>query len=494
MKLHKNVLFVLASLVLPAASFTLTSCETTNNSSIISSSEGPSEYIDYVNSDSSRLTVDYKGHNFLEDGVGQVTLKTTIDGDTAHFYNAPDGEENRSEVIKIRFGGIDTPESTGRVEEYGRGASNFTKEKLEEAAENGTIVITTASAVYDTPKFDSTGERYLGLVWVNTEKKDCDYDELSLLNLWIVQEGWSYVKNVAEIPLYADNFYAAEQQSRDYKLNLFSGEPDPLFNYGEYTDVSLLDLKNEIIKQIEAESNGESYTNKYDNTKLRIVGTVAGFSNHILYIQNYYENEDGTGGEYAGINFFVGMNQPPSKYITPNAYIQVCGLGLDSDQFGFQLSDGNFPIVSSSENDAKVLISAADNTEEQQLHVFEYVPSELKNDDYSALNCAVKLTEAVRVSGGYVNDAGTELTLYLEDLEGNDLDYDIYLSDGFIYYPDRENYPGLTWRTLDDFVGKEFNIQGVYTYHTFSSGRVGFQIVPTTSDDIEYLGELDIEV
>ena len=48
---------------------------------------------------------------------------------------------NKVYAGKIRFYGIDTPESTGNVEPYGKQASNFTKAKLEEADANGTIVI-----------------------------------------------------------------------------------------------------------------------------------------------------------------------------------------------------------------------------------------------------------------------------------------------------------------------------------------------------------------
>ena len=60
-------------------------------------------------------------------------VKSYIDGDTTHFYvetsaEFPDG------VVKARYLAIDTPESTGRLEEWGKAASAFTKETLKNAA------------------------------------------------------------------------------------------------------------------------------------------------------------------------------------------------------------------------------------------------------------------------------------------------------------------------------------------------------------------------
>ena len=63
----------------------------------------------------------------------QVTVKSFVDGDTTHFYApesvAPDG------VLKARYLACNTPESTGKIEEWGKAASRFTREKLENAEE-----------------------------------------------------------------------------------------------------------------------------------------------------------------------------------------------------------------------------------------------------------------------------------------------------------------------------------------------------------------------
>ena len=61
----------------------------------------------------------------------EVTVKTYVDGDTTHFYVPK--EVMPSGVLKARYLGINTPESTGKIEEWGKKASRFTKEKLSSA-------------------------------------------------------------------------------------------------------------------------------------------------------------------------------------------------------------------------------------------------------------------------------------------------------------------------------------------------------------------------
>ncbi|MDY4724413.1 MAG: hypothetical protein SO292_04220, partial [Bacilli bacterium] len=119
-------LFALAfALVLVGGSVTfLSSCDSSSSqtseapsiSETPSTSEAP-QFIDYASSDAVRLKLDYKNRDFYKDGVAEVTLRTSIDGDTAHF--TPLVTTTSSETIKARFYGIDTPESSGKIQEYG---------------------------------------------------------------------------------------------------------------------------------------------------------------------------------------------------------------------------------------------------------------------------------------------------------------------------------------------------------------------------------------
>ena len=57
--------------------------------------------------------------------------RSQIDGDTSHFEVS--ASVDPSGVIKARYLAVDTPESTGQIEEWGKAASRFTKEKLSTA-------------------------------------------------------------------------------------------------------------------------------------------------------------------------------------------------------------------------------------------------------------------------------------------------------------------------------------------------------------------------
>ena len=453
-------------------------------------------FVDYVHDGSVTLSLDYTGRDFYKDGIGQFTLKTAIDGDTAHFTPLVDSEHIGT--MKARFYGIDTPESTGKVQEYGKPASNFTKEKLLEANENGTIVVSSAQSSYAPPEPDSTGSRYVSLVWINLTKKNAPLNELYLLNLWIVQDGLSWVKNVQSMPEYQDTFYAAEAQAKDYKMNLHSGEPDPYFNYGDYQDASLLDIKYEIQETLD----DPDHVNTFDGAKIRIQGTVAGFISNILYLQDYvyYDSEDPSlGGEWCGINIFVGMGAISSKYTKINTFIQVCGLAQYTDNYGFQVTDtqGRFPVGSpTSENDAKIIYTADQNVDtEHNLEVQKYTLSELNEiasatDPYNLapLNCRTQVVseddadvpEELKVNDVYIADSG-DITLYFANAEFN-----CYIPFNYKGNPAKPNY---TWAKKSDFMDQKFTLIGVYVLHKTASDKIKFQIVPNDSQDLVWIQE-----
>ncbi len=474
----------------PAAS----SQASSENSSEATSSSAEStlpEWVDYASTDAARLTLDYKGRTFADDGIEQVTLRTCIDGDTAHF-DLPSGKPvGGISYLKSRFYGIDTPESTGKVQPYGRGASKYTKRVLEEAAENGTIVVGSPSLEYCAPTPDSTGSRFVSLIWVNTSVKNAPYNQLSLLNLMIVQDGWSWVKNVLDMPTYEDVFYAAEAQAKAYGLNLFSGKPDPDHNYGEYEDTSLLELKQEV----QACMADPTHVNKFDNANVRVCGTVAGYSNSILYIQDYcfYTDEEGNPiadekgegtGEYAGINIFTGMSAIPAKYTAIGTYISVCGNASDSENFGFQISGAKFPVLSFSDSDAQVLITAENNVEEHALHTFDYTVAELNavarttDYDYECFNCSVNIDGELEVDidHSYDDADGGAFSLAFKNCA-----FSAYITFGVRPDP---NDTSTLWKKAQYFEGHKIRLKGVFNVRKTKSGKYAFQVNPSSNDDI----------
>ena len=94
--------------------------------------------------------------------VKPTTVKTFVDGDTTHF-NMPENSISGN-VLKARYLAINTPESTGQIEEWGKKASNFTKSKLSSAT---SIIIESDN---DKWNLDSTGSRYLVWVWYKTSE------------------------------------------------------------------------------------------------------------------------------------------------------------------------------------------------------------------------------------------------------------------------------------------------------------------------------------
>ena len=459
-----------------SSSSSSSSISTPSSSSTSSSLTSSSTHVDYINQEGAKLKLDYTDRSFMADGVAQVSLAFAIDGDTAHFYELTD--TSKTNLIKTRFYGVDTPESTGSVEPWGHAASDFTEDKLNEANKNGTIVITAAQETYGVPSFDSTGSRYLALVWVNLTEKNAPFETLTLLNLWLVQEGYSYTKNVNNMPSYEDLFFAAEAQARKEKFHLFSDEEDPDYPKGDYEMTTLIEIKREIEKNL-ADS---TYQNKYNNKRVIVRGTVAGFSDHILYIQSYYNSDNFHSdtitlpeeGEYAGINVFVSSIN--SRYTTIGAFVEIRGLCQDS-KFGFQITDTYFPsrTTSTDPKASKVILKAEETAAtEYALYTHEFdKAADLSSASTDVLYCRVSIKEALKVTRAYVSSE-SEITLYFN------APFDVYIT--FMYY---ENDSALKpWSSDTDFVGKSFYVSGVYSYHDTTSGNRRWQIIPTSNSDL----------
>ena len=136
------------------------------------------EVVDYASSVKLDLSSPYKKQ--------EVTVKLHIDGDTVHF-NVPHSV-NPTGVLKARFLAVNTPESTGKIEEWGKAASKFTRSKLESAV---SIILESDDGRWN---IDSTGERHLVWVWYKTAE-DAEYRNL---NIEILQEGYAISSNASQ--------------------------------------------------------------------------------------------------------------------------------------------------------------------------------------------------------------------------------------------------------------------------------------------------------
>jgi len=208
-----------------------------------------------------------------------VTVKAFIDGDTVHFH-VPESV-NPTGVLKARFLAINTPESTGKIEEYGKAASRFTREKLSAAT---SILVESDDSNWNP---DSTGDRYLVWVWYRTDESQ----PYRNLNLEILQEGLA-IANSSNNNRYGSMCMAAIRQAKAYKLGVYSGQKDPEFFYGEAVELTLRELR----------TNIESY----NGVKVAFNGVITMNDGGSVYVEDYDEES----GIYYGISVYYGYGLP----------------------------------------------------------------------------------------------------------------------------------------------------------------------------------------
>lgn len=207
----------------------------------------------------------------------EVTVKLFIDGDTTHFY-VPSSVMGSS-VLKARYMAVDTPESTGKIEEYGKKASKFTREKLE----NATSIIIESETAEWTP--DSTGSRFMAWVWYKT----ADMTDYRNLNIELLQNGLAIASNAGGNQ-YGETCMAAIAQAKREKLNVYSGEKDPDFYYGEAVELTLRGLRTNI--------------DTYNGMKVAFSGVITTNDNNSVYVESYDPETD----MYYGMAVYYGFN------------------------------------------------------------------------------------------------------------------------------------------------------------------------------------------
>ena len=241
---------------------------------------GCGEKPDSQGDDSANSFVDYVEKTKLDLNSNtkklEVTVHAYIDGDTTHFNVPHDIAENG--ILKARYMGINTPESTGKIEEWGKKASTFTKEKLMNAA---AIMVESDN---DQWNLDSSGGRHLVYVWYKPTA-DADYRNL---NLEIIQNGLSISCGTVN-DRYGQEATNAFQQAKREKLHVFSGEKDPGFYYGDAYELDLKGLRTNIAL--------------YDNSKVAFEGVVTRNNNNSVYVEEYDAETD----MYYGMSVYYGF-------------------------------------------------------------------------------------------------------------------------------------------------------------------------------------------
>lgn len=231
--------------------------------------------------DALKLTDAWEGKDFVKDGIGEVTVSQFVDGDTAHF------KTKSGEKITCRFSGVNTPESTYKVEPWGFAASSFTKSKLKNAYK---IVLQSEDM---SERFDSTGERYLTWVWLISEDGDS-----RLLNLELVEVALAKAK--ANDTIYAKNFSDAVYDVTINRCRVYGYNNDPDYDYSKESQAMSLKEIKENYGSLEAGVQGK------DKGKKVVISGVVTRRDGICsaYIQQYNEEDN----QYYGVYVYGGYN------------------------------------------------------------------------------------------------------------------------------------------------------------------------------------------
>jgi len=227
-------------------------------------------HVDYVGTTKLDMTSDTK--------KVEATMKSHIDGDTTHFY-VTDTEMAPSGVVKARYLAVDTPESTGRLEEWGKTAAAFTKSKLKDAEK---ILLESDTAKWN---MDNNG-RHLLWIWYKNEGET----EYRNLNIELLQNGYAVASNSGQ-NRYGTTCLAALAQAKAEKLYVHSGEKDPTYPYGAATEVTLKELR----------VNRDAYLGQ----KVVFEGTIMQ-GGTTLYIEQFDEED----GRSYGVQVYLGYTPP----------------------------------------------------------------------------------------------------------------------------------------------------------------------------------------
>ena len=414
---------------------------------------GKPEFIDYA----AQVTLNLESDETIKQ---VVTVKNYIDGDTTHF-NVPTSIEP-SGVLKARYLACNTPESTGKIEEWGKKASNFTKDHLKSAT---SIILETDGATWEK---DSTGERYLVWVWYKSPETNGVYRNL---NIEILQNGLA-IGSKGSDNRYGSICTQAIHNAGLLELHVHSSQPDPDFYYGGAQNVTLKELR----------LNAENY----HGVRVSFNCTVAQYYNNGVYVEDYDEETQRYYGMYLYYGFtlsaygqrllvpgnrmfIVGKVNPPTEAF-PN--YQVSDLSYDP----WELDDpNNIQLLEKNQTISYNLTSAEDFLGEVSLQIETEDGIATKSYAYGEL----ALDTSISMQGLYVNKAYTT-----KNEESK--------SDGAITLYCKIGDKEISIRTSDklqkadgsdlveaDLIGKTIDVKGIVDYYNGT-----YQIKVFTYDDI----------
>ena len=270
------------------------------------------------------------------DHVGYVSLRSCTDGDTANFEQEDYIDDFGNKVsIKTRFLGVNTPESTAKVEPWGKKASLFTKHQLEAAQADADAKSTDSKKVYNIALInhpspttfdtkDSSGGRWLAFIWYRLTTND----EWRLLNLELVEQGFSRNQLFIDDPVcnYRSYFEADDEKNVECKYRVY-GEVDEGYDYEEKTyEYSLWKITHDF-ENIGISDTGSS------GVVLCVTALVVGIQGDNMFLRDVLldkEQVEAGDTKLAGLYCYAGFNSSVCSLLQ-NAYKKY---GMDGTGVG----------------------------------------------------------------------------------------------------------------------------------------------------------------
>ena len=418
--------------------------------------------------DSLKLVQDYKNKSFVKDGIGEVSkVIRYVDGDTTVF------QTTQGDEVTIRYNGINTPESTYRIEPWGFAASKYNKQLYQSALAEGAKIVLQAENLDE--RLDTTG-RYLAWIWLVWPSGDS-----RLVNLELAELGYAKVKSASGTQYekyFNDSVYDISVR---YKLRIW-GETDPNYDYStEGKEMTIRELREQYGTKDAVDEAREDFVSplvKVSGIVVRKIGTTN------AYLQQY----DDEMNQYYGIYVYGGYNSLSS--LVEGAYVQVTG------RIGYYYGALQITDVTSDSNIKVYSFNAKD-----QIVVTDEVISNIDDIyNYKKIGSLVRL-ENLKVTGYKDSDNNSSFTLYCsyQDEEGNTKQFNVRVDQnvcliGLVwdeYYGDYVNGQILSGSY---FSGKTFkSITGVVAYYNGATQAPGnayanghIQLSLSSMDDVVF--------
>lgn len=280
----------------------------------------PIEEVDYAGS----LTLDMNSNT----KKAEVRVKLAIDGDTVHFHiNEPSFGKS---VIKARFLAVNTPESTGQIEPYGKKASDFTKAIMNKAT---SVIIESDDANWNA---DSTGDRYLLWIWYRTSENEAYRN----LNIELLQNGLSIAASAGNTR-YGETATLALDQAKTLKLNCHSGLKDPDFYYGSAIEIDLKELRTNIAN--------------YVGKRVAFEAVIFRDFDNSVYVEEYFPEDN----MYYGFAIYYGFNTPGEvlEFLKIGNRLRIVG-NVSEYQGTYQVSDLKYRLMKPNDPENVQVISS----------------------------------------------------------------------------------------------------------------------------------------